>query len=420
MDQAVMAPPRPFSRRPVEDDHAALLDHHRKWMRHCGYTLLDDNAAQLLVDGPSTYDAMFAAVRRARCSIDVESYIFENKGPGEKLGTLLVERARAGVTVRVLYDSVGSFEVDDAFFESLEAEGISVCEFNPIRPWRRLTGLLDINHRDHRKVMIIDDTVAFVGGVNISHVYSSSSMKLKRAKKVRGRGGWRDTHMRLRGPAVTELARAFDANWDAQGCSNTRERPACDPATDCSADECAAAVGIVPSNADEGDSPIRALLRDALNNARHSARLTMAYFVPDDAMLDALIRAARRGVEVEIMLPGNSDSAVMACAGQFHYAKLLDAGARIYEHQGKMLHAKTVVIDGVWSTIGSCNFDWRSFCHNDEINAVAISRELGTAMEALFGEDRENARQIHATTWKQRGLWQRCCERFVMLGAYFL
>jgi len=268
--------------------------------------------------------------------------------------------------------------------------------------------------------MIIDDTVAFVGGVNISHVYSSSSMKLKRAKKVRGRGGWRDTHLRLRGPAVRDLGEAFDANWDAQGCTNARERPDCDPASHCDADECPAAVGIVPSNADEGDSPIRALLRDALVNARHSARLTMAYFVPDDAMLDALVHAARRGVKVEIMLPGNSDSVVMAYAGQAHYQALLDAGAQIHEHQGKMLHAKTAVVDGVWCTIGSCNFDWRSFQHNDEINAVAISRELGQAMEELFDEDRDNARHIHASDWRRRGLWQRLCERFVMLGAYFL
>lgn len=420
MDQAVLEPVRPFSRRPQVDEGLVLLEYHRKWMRHCGYTLSDDNVARLLIDGPSTYDAMFDAVGRAQCSIDVESYIFESKGPGETLGNLLIERARAGVSVRVLYDSVGSFEVDDAFFEQLESEGIAVCEFNPIRPWRRVTGLLDINHRDHRKVMIIDDTVAFVGGVNISHVYASSSMKLKRARKVRGRGGWRDTHMRLRGPAVTELGKAFDANWDAQGCRNARERPDCDPAPDCESDECAAAVGIVPSNASEGESPIRALLRDALVNARHSARLTMAYFVPDDAMLDALIRAARRGVKVEIMLPGNSDSVVMARAGQFHYQKLLEAGARIFEHKGQMLHAKTAVVDGVWCTIGSCNFDWRSFRHNDEINAVAISRDLGAAMEALFAEDRDNARQIHASDWRRRGLWQRFCERFVMLGAYLL
>ena len=389
-------------------------------MATANYALSEGNAVRLLVDGPATYSAMFEALGAARTRVDLECYMIDDQGPGETLAQRLTDRRAQGVAVRVLYDSVGSFETPDSFFARLREAGIEVCEFHPIRPWRQALGLLDINHRDHRKVMVVDDSVAFVGGVNISHEYAASYMKLKRAKKVRGHQGRRDTHLRLRGPAVRWLAEAFEANWRDQRCDDAaRNLQALGPAR-CEDDECDATVAIVAADADRGDAPIRRLLRQALEQARHSARLTMAYFVPDDDTLRALTDAARRGVEVEVILPGQSDSSIMGFAGQAHYQRLLEAGVAIHEHPADMLHAKTVVIDGVWSTIGSCNFDWRSFVHNDEINAVAISPELGQQMEALFDADRRRAKRVDAADWARRGWRQRACEQLVMLGAYWL
>lgn len=377
------------------------------------------NKLTLLQNGPATYRAMFAAIRSAKDHINLETYIFDNDEIGQKFSDLLLERQAAGVQVNVIHDSFGALMTPRVFFDRLRQGGIRVIEFNPLNP---LAGNQDewrLNNRDHRRQLIIDGRIAFTGGVNISNSYSSApSGRLSRKKQAMpGRAtGWRDTHIRIEGPVVAEFQKLFMGSWARQNGGPLGQGnyfPKLAPR----GDEMVRAIGSTPNDA---QNPIYLTLISAIRHAEKEIHLTVAYFAPDPQFLKVLGEAARRGVEVKLILPSYTDSWAIRQLGHSHYTQLLRDGVRLYERRGALMHAKTACIDGVWSTIGSTNLDWRSFLHNDEINAVILSRGFAGQMEAMFAEDLAESDEIILAQWQRRSLLMRLQEQVARLGAYWL
>jgi len=369
------------------------------------------NDVRLLVDGPQTHNAMFAAMRAADDHINLQSYIISDDEVGRELSRLLRDKRSQGVRVNVLYDAMGGRDTPAEFFESLRQAGIAVCEFNPVNPLR--ARIWRINNRNHRKLLIVDGRVAFTGGINISGVYSAGSFG---GEARTPECGWRDTHVRFEGPVVREPQTLFVSDWRSQPHCPALQEGAFFPAA---AARGTRLVRLVASTPDAGSETYAALL-SALGNARHRAWLTYGYFVPDETTLAALQDAARRGVDVRLVLPGFSDFWAPLEAGRSHYEQLLEYGVRIYERTDALLHAKTAVIDGVWSTVGSTNLDWRSFVHNYEADLVVLDEAFALQLEKLFELDVAHSREITLDAWRQRGAWQRMKEWLARQWRYWL
>jgi len=373
--------------------------------------LLTGNRVDLLIDGPATHAAMFDAIRGARRSIDLQSFIFEEvEQAGDRLTDLLAERAAAGVSIRVLVDGVGSWGAD-RILTKLTGAGVSTCVFNPVA-WSLLRPSR-LNHRDHRKIVVVDGGEdAFAGGINFSRVYrSGSSFASRRARKSIG-DGWRDTHVRIRGPGAGRLGELFQDSWSKQGCAAQNLEAAVDPPDAVTGRAGGTVVQIVPSSPDSEQNLTYLSVLGAVAFARSSISITMAYFVPDERLEKALIRAARRGVEVRIILPSFSDFSGVFHAGRSHYQPLLDGGIRLFEQDTAFLHAKTVVVDDIWSTVGSTNWDWRSFMQNDEVSVVVIDEGFATRMRRMFDDDLAKSTEVTLESWQERSLTDRLLERF--------
>ncbi len=374
------------------------------------------NKLTLLQDGPATYQAMFAAMRAAKDHINLETYIFEDDDTGKQFADLLLERQAAGVQVNLIYDSVGCLNTPKAFFERLSAGGIKVLEFNPVNPLAGRKKEWLLNNRDHRKLLVVDGRIAFIGGINISESYSSgSSMRLAR-KKAAKPVGWRDTHLQIEGPVVAEFQKLFMDTWRKQKGSPLAEKTYF-PKLDKQGDDIVRAIG---SASDDPHSLIYLTLLSAINHAEQRVYLTNAYFVPDPQLLKSLTDAAQRSVEVKLILPSHTDSWPVFHAGRSHYSMLLRAGVQVYERRGAVMHSKTASIDGVWSTIGSTNLDWRSFLHNDEINATILGRDFARQMDAMFAADLAESDAINLDQWEQRSLLFRLKEWAARLAEYWL
>jgi cardiolipin synthase len=362
-----------------------------------GSPLVVGNKVTLLQDGAATYAAMFAAMRKAQDHVNLETYIIEDDEIGRQFADLLLEQQARGVQVNVIYDSVGAVNTPKAFFERLTNGGIEVLEFNPLNPLAAKKTWL-INNRDHRKLLVVDGRTAFIGGINISSVYSSGSVVKRPAKTSGNTAAWRDTDLQIEGPVVGELQKQFVGTWAKQ-----RGKPlaakAYFPALKAQGKDIVRAIASTP---DDPYSLIYLTLISAINNAERQVYLTNAYFVPDPQLLKSLIDAAGRGVDVKLILPSHSDSEVVFHAGRSHYTTLLQAGVKIYERGGALLHSKTALIDGVWSCVGSTNLDWRSFLDNDEINAVILGREFAAQMQTMFSDDLAVSQAIGAESWESR------------------
>jgi cardiolipin synthase A/B len=383
--------------------------------------LVPGNKVTLLQDGPDTHQAMFDAIRAAVDHVNLETYIFDDGEIGQQFAELLLEKQASGVQVNVLYDSVGGLLTPQSFFDRLRAGGIAVLEFNPVNPLAKNPKTWRVNHRDHRKQLVIDGRMAFIGGVNISDSYSSApsgkpATGRQRPAATDDEEGWRDTHLQIEGPVVAEFQRLFLDTWTRQADAPPTPRHYY-PEPSAQGDEIVRAIG---SRADEDASPIYMTLVSAITRAETEVHLTVAYFGPDRPLLKALTGAAQRGVAVKLVLPSYTDSWAIFHLGRSHYTRLLRAGVEIHERHGAVMHAKTAVIDGVWSTIGSSNLDWRSFVHNDEINAVVLSVAFAAQMDAMFVADVAESEQILLAEWRRRSWWLRIKERFARLGAYWL
>jgi len=376
--------------------------------------LILGNRATLLQDGPVTYAAMFAAMAQAQDHINLESYIIEDDAVGHEFAQLLLAQQRRGVQVNLIYDSVGGLNTPKLFFEPLQQAGVAVLEFNPINPLDARGEWL-LNNRDHRKLLVVDGRVAFIGGINISSVYSSGSI-LRRPRKATGNAAWRDTDLQLQGPVVAEFQKLFLDTWRKQHGPALAAKNYFPP-LGVAGQDIVRAIGSTP---DDPYSLIYLTLISAIGNAERQVYLTNAYFVPDPQLLQALTDAAARGVDVRLILPSYSDSGLVFHAGRAHYSRLLDGGVRIYEREGALLHAKTAVIDGVWSTVGSTNLDWRSFMDNDEVNAVILGHEFAAQMIAAFARDQAASQAIAPLAWQQRPLQFRLKEWLAQLWSRWL
>jgi cardiolipin synthase len=358
---------------------------------------------------------MFEAIGRARDHINLQTYILEAEGPGERLAELLVRKRRQGVTVNVLYDSVGSMKTPKEFFERLRAAGIAVCEFNPVNPLKSPPKGWQINNRDHRKILVVDGRVAFTGGINISGVYSAGSFGSGRRTPSRDEG-WRDTHVATRGPIVASFQRVFLDAWERQHCGEAGQAAYFPRA----AERGDWTMQLVTGDPEAGGSQTYVALHAAMAQAERRIWLTYGYFAPDEATIAALKDAARRGVDVRLVLPGFSDFWAPLYAGRSHYADLLGAGVRLYERRDALLHAKTAVIDGVWSSVGSTNLDWRSFVHNYEADVIVVNAAFARELERLFAHDVEASPEITAEAWARRGPVERAREWLARRWEYFL
>jgi cardiolipin synthase len=368
-----------------------------------GHAWSAGNQVTLLFDGPQTMAAMAAAIAGAKDTINLETYIFDQDAMGQRFADLLIQKQRDGVQVDILYDCVGTLGTPEAFFTRMSDAGIHLCPFNPLNPLARL-GRWKINHRDHRKLLVVDGRVGFAGGANISEAYAKGSLFHRRSRKPTSLG-WRDTQVRIEGPAVAELQLLFVENWFSQRADGLEPKAYFPPLAP-AGDRTVQVVGSQPGS----DFEIYRAYVLAIEQARHTIHLTAAYFVPDTQLLQALEAAARRGVEVELVLTNVNDSGMVHQASQSYYQELLQAGVRVFQLKSSILHAKTAVIDGRWSTVGSTNLDMRSFIFNKEINVIVAGDGFGREMEDAFTEDLRNSVEITLEDWQRRPEGERVKE----------
>jgi len=380
-----------------------------------GSPLTTGNRVVLLQDGPATYQAMLAAILAARDHINMETYILGDDDVGQRFAQALIDKQRQGVQVHLIRDSVGTIGTPVAFFERMAASGIKVLEFNPINPSLARKDW-ELNQRDHRKLLVVDGRVAFLGGINISSVYSGGSASQGMRARPADSPAWRDTDLQLEGPVVAELQKLFLATWASQKGDPLAAKNFFPP-LDSVGREVVRAIGSSP---DEPYSLIYATLLSAIGSAETSVHITNAYFAPDPQLLAALEAAAARGVDVKLILPSQTDSWLVFHVGRGYYAQLLRAGVKIYERRGAILHSKTALVDGVWATVGSTNLDWRSFLHNYELNAVVLGAEFGKQVQAMFDQDLVASDAITLAQWERRPLQMRAKELLARVWEYWL
>jgi cardiolipin synthase len=380
--------------------------------RYSSAPLTTGNQVKVLVDGPQTYAAIEAAMRDARRYIDLETFIYGDDDIGRRFAALLAEKHREGIEVRVLYDSLGSMDTPRSFFDEMRAQGIEVREFRPMNPIKNPL-IWNIQNRDHRKIVVVDGKTGFTGGINIDSTYLSASTS--RPGPKRGlKDGWRDTHVRIDGPAVAQLQQLFLQSWQEAGGDVGREDNTPIPSAGNTL------VTIVGNNSDSDDRSLYGIYLAAFSCASRRLWITHAYFAPNEDLLEAMTDAAQRGVDVRLIVPSFTDSSLVLNATQETYTPLLKSGVKIYELKDALLHAKSVVIDGTVSIVGSANLDMRSFVHNEEVNAIVIDRDVGQRMEQVFEKDQKAARPVDLARWEQRSTWQRFKEFWVSLFKYWI
>lgn len=347
----------------------------------------------ILRDGGQTFAAMIEAISKAQRSICLETYILRDDHTGARFGEALIERSRKGVEVNVLYDAWGS-SVSVEYLAWLNKAGVRTMAFHPVE----LSGALDktvakLTLRNHRKLLIVDGYVAFTGGLNISDDYAA----------VEDHGvGWRDTHVRIIGPSVAELLSFFLTTWKTSGGPPIRgismPKPVNDPDPK---------VRVAASHLRRGRRTVRHAYGDAFREAKSHIFITNAYFLPTVRLLQSLRHAAQRGVDVRVMVAGTTDVAAVLHASRSIYGLLLKSGVRLFEWEGRVLHAKTATIDRHWSTIGSSNLDRQSLRFNLEVNVIVEDAPFASAMETMFFEDLISCREITLDNWEKRSIFER-------------
>jgi cardiolipin synthase len=358
-----------------------------------GAPLRPGNRVVIMRNG-TTLGAMLEAISSAQATIDLSSYIYWPGDIADRFGEALIERADAGVEVNVVLDGYGSAKLDGGRLDRLERSGVNISIFRP-PSWYQVRKL---NNRMHRRILVVDGVLGFVGGVGIADVWTGDAEDPSH---------WRETHLRIEGPAVTDLLGAFLENWTEAtggllGAAHVPEIAAFDDGVP---------LQVTRSTPIGGPTALTQLFYAAIAGARQRLWLTTAYFAPDRAFEDALCAAARRGVDVRILVNGHRvDKEVARQAGHRSYGKLLEAGVRIYEYDKTMLHAKVLLVDDCWANVGSGNFDSRSFDLDLEINAAVFDRRLVNELETHFREDLDVSRQIDLETWRERPLHKRVGE----------
>lgn len=360
------------------------------------------NALTLLQDGAQAYPSMLEAIEKASSCVCLETYILRSDRTGERFASALAAAAKRGVSCRVLFDSIGSWNVSPDFLHRLEHAGVKVHEYRPPRsrplPW-------DMHRRDHRKILTVDGKAAFVGGINIGDEY---------APVEEGGEGWRDNHIRVEGPAAWELEASFLSLWRRETREKVRPSPRPPPGPS------PARVRTVTNENWIMRHRIRRAYLHALRRAERSIEIANAYFIPDRFIRRALKKAAARGVSVRLLAPSRSDAASVLHASRRLYEELLSAGIRIFRYNGAVLHSKTVVVDRAWCAVGSYNMDHRSLFHNLEVNLSIVDPEFAEALGRSFESDIENSTEISPAQWRRRPLTARLKEFFFYSLRYWL
>jgi cardiolipin synthase A/B len=367
--------------------------------------LFAGNRVRILRDGEQTFPAMFAALHGAKQSLLLEYYIFEDVScNGEQLGDVLLAKAREGVQIQLIYDGIGSIATPADFFTRLQAAGIQVVQFNPPNPLHA-GGHFSLNDRDHRKMLIADGRLVIVGGVNLSSTYQSApgGSIVTSPQDV-----WHDTDLEISGPVVVQLEKLFHEHWREQGGQPATAASEL-PAPNADGSEVVRIIGSAPRRL---KSRYYVTVLSAIRNAENNIWMTAAYFAPTHREKEDLIHAARRGVDVRLLLPAHSDSSPALHVQHSHYEALLRSGVKIYERNDGILHSKTMVVDGVWSITGSSNFDYRSVLFNDEVDAVVIGKDTGEQLSTLFEADSQHAQAIDLQTWQRRSIFTKLREQF--------
>lgn len=356
------------------------------------------NDVEIFTSGEDKFRSLEADLMAARKYINIQYYIFENDDIGRRIRDILVDKAKSGVSVRLIYDHVGSFSVRSRFFKEMRLAGIQAYPFFKVSfpPFGTR-----INWRNHRKLCVIDGEIGYIGGMNIADRYIT--------------GGkfpvWRDTHLRLTGPAVGALQYSFAVDWNFMG-QPLIEEPVIAPAI-----KGAGGVGLqmLASGPTSQWTNIAFMFHKAIANAKHRVYIQTPYFLPTEGLLKALQAAALSRVDVRIMIPRRSDSVMLTSASFSYVAECLQAGIKIYLYDAGMLHSKTIIVDDEFSTVGSTNFDFRSFEHNFEANMFIYSREINARMMQIFKDDLRNCTRIVPSEWRMRPMHKKAFESIVRL-----
>jgi cardiolipin synthase len=361
-----------------------------------GMRMQNGNAIQVMTLGDQTYAQLWEDLRAARQTITLQMYYANPGRVATMLKDILIDRARAGVRVLFLQDAIGSQNMSEEWQDSLRAAGVQVAIFRPPR-WYQLD---KAGHRSHIRVVVVDGHVGWTGGFGVDDKWLGDG---------RSEGSWRDTNARFMGPAVMQLQATFAASW-AEATGELVTGAIFFPPEEFASDgnDFGALFHMAPT---VGSTPAERFLALSIEGSRRTMYISNSYFVPDDDFRRMLIAAAKRGVDVRILLPNEKiDIKTTWYAGRQRYEELLSGGVRIYEYQPSMMHAKTFVIDGVWSTIGTMNIDNRSLAFNDESNIVAFDRQLGAAMDAIFLEDLKYSKEIKLEEFRRRPAYQKLFE----------
>lgn len=359
-----------------------------------GPAILGGNRVTTLLNGDEIFPAMLEAIRSAKKTIAFETYIYWSGQIGDEFAKALAERARAGVKVHVLLDWVGSGKAKKEYIDEMKAAGVEVDKYHPLH-WYNLRR---INNRTHRKLLIVDGKVGFTGGVGIADKWSGHAQDPDH---------WRDSHFRLEGPAVAQMQAAFMDNW-----MKTRSKvlhgeeyfPELAEAGSSSAQ-------VFKSSPGEGSESVRLMYLLSIASARRRILIANSYFVPDDLSVASIADARKRGVDVELILPGTKiDSELTRKASRSRWGDLLEAGVEIYEYRPTMYHCKVMVVDDLWVSVGSTNFDNRSFRLNDEANLNVYDADLAREQTKVFEADREKAHRVTLAEWKHRPLSEKIAE----------
>lgn len=352
------------------------------------------NRVTLYHETQQAFDEMFAAIRAARHHIHLEYYIVQPDATGKYLLDLLCQKAKEGVEIRFLFDSMGSFQLPWRALKPLMRAGAKCDAFLPLNPLRRR---LQINMRNHRKITIVDGRVAFTGGINIGDEYLGKNPRF---------GYWRDEHLRLEGPAVAELQRVFCEDWHF-AFDETVEGRAYFPDLDLAGD---AVVQIVDSGPDQEHNSIRTMYIAAMHGARERLWIATPYFVPDLSILDALRLAGYRGVDVRLLCPHRPDHRIPYYAACFYWQDLLDAGVKIYQYTKGMMHSKFIIVDGKWASVSGANLDNRSLHLNFEVSCLLHTPSVVEELEAAFKQDLRNSLRLDAKVFAKRSFLVRLAE----------
>jgi cardiolipin synthase A/B len=390
----------------IEHRYSVESDQFTRAIGHLlGPSIVDGNSIETLLNGDQIFPAMLDAIRSAKESVTFETFVFWSGDIAKEFTAALAERARAGIPVKVIVDWHGGEKARSEHFDELESAGVDVNLYHPLAWYdpTRWEELADVENRTHRKILVVDGKIGFTGGVGIADLWQGNADSPKH---------WRDTHYRVRGPVVAQLQSAFVDNWLESGGELLHDEtyfPEIAPAGPARAQA-------FKGSPNEATENIELMYRMAIAAAERSIKLSSAYFVPNEGTIKALIMTARRGVSVEIITPGEHiDSDLVGTASPALWGELLEHGVKIYQYQPTMFHCKGLVIDGFFSSVGSTNFDNRSFQLNDEVNLNVFDRDFSKKQEEIFEADKQRSKLVTYEEWKARPWYQKASGWFVAL-----